>query len=169
MHDWGNFYSLAGTAGASLIGLLFVMVSLGSDMPSERAITGIRVFLTPTLLHFCSALFQALVMLAPWPSMGPAGGCLGACGVAGLVHQISVIRSRKKLAVVLHGWDDWIPYSAVPLLANVCLIAGAVGMIGEKSFALYGVAGATTLFLMAGVYGAWDLTVWMISKRRKDG
>jgi hypothetical protein len=44
---------------------------------------------------------------------------------------------------------------------------GAVGLIAEKSFAPYAIAGAVVLSLVAGIYGAWDLTLWMIKNREK--
>jgi hypothetical protein len=39
--------------------------------------------------------------------------------------------------------------------------------IAEKPFAPYAIAGASTLLLIAGVYGAWDLTLWMVTNRDK--
>jgi hypothetical protein len=47
------------------------------------------------------------------------------------------------------------------------LIAGAAGLLVERSFAPYAIAGATVLLLFAGIYGAWDLTLWMIKNREK--
>jgi hypothetical protein len=44
-------------------------------------------------------------------------------------------------------------------------VGGAVGLIAVKSFAPYAVAGSTTLLLFAGVYGAWDITLWIIKNR----
>jgi hypothetical protein len=38
-------------------------------------------------------------------------------------------------------------------------------LIAEKSFAPYAIAGAMVLLLLAGIYGAWDLTLWMIKNR----
>jgi len=38
-------------------------------------------------------------------------------------------------------------------------------LIAEKSFAPYAIAGAMVLSLLAGIYGAWDLTLWMIKNR----
>jgi hypothetical protein len=38
-------------------------------------------------------------------------------------------------------------------------------LIGEKSFAPYAIAGATTLLLFAGVYSAWDITLWIVKNR----
>jgi hypothetical protein len=40
------------------------------------------------------------------------------------------------------------------------LIGGAVGLLAERSFSPYAIAGATVLSLFAGIYGAWDLTLW---------
>jgi len=45
------------------------------------------------------------------------------------------------------------------------MIAGAIGLIAEKSFAPYAIAGAIMLLLFAGVFGAWDLTLWLSRNR----
>ena len=37
----------------------------------------------------------------------------------------------------------------------------------EKPFAPYAIAGASTLLLISGIYGAWDLTLWMVTNRDK--
>jgi hypothetical protein len=37
LHDWDNFYVTTGAASASLIGLLFVVVTLGADFSSSDA------------------------------------------------------------------------------------------------------------------------------------
>jgi hypothetical protein len=55
----------------------------------------------------------------------------------------------------------------VPALGSASLIVGAVGLIAEKSFASYAIAGAVVLSLFAGIYGAWDLTLWMMKNRDK--
>jgi hypothetical protein len=40
LHDWDNFYVTTGAASASLIGLLFVVVTLGADFSSSDATRG---------------------------------------------------------------------------------------------------------------------------------
>jgi hypothetical protein len=55
----------------------------------------------------------------------------------------------------------------VPALGSTSLVVGAVGLITEKTLAPYAIAGATTLLLIAGVYSAWDLTLWLIKNRDK--
>ena len=54
-----------------------------------------------------------------------------------------------------------------PTLGNASLIAGAAGSIAEKPFAPYAIAGAIMLLLLAGIYGAWDLTLWIARDRDK--
>jgi hypothetical protein len=165
LYGWDNFYIMAGTAGATLIGLLFVIITLSTHLCSSGIADGARAFLTPTLVHFGSVLLQALVVLVPWPSAWPVGVILGWCGLVGLVYLMDVASKRRKVQFVSLHLLDWIPYAGIPALANLNLIAGAIGMIAEKPFAPYCLAGATTLFLFVGIYGAWDLTLWIVKNR----
>jgi hypothetical protein len=57
--------------------------------------------------------------------------------------------------MVLAHRHDWLPYVGVPALGSATLIVGANGLISEKSFAPYAIAGAMVLLLFAGIYGAW--------------
>ena len=69
--------------------------------------------------------------------------------------------------MVLAHWHDWLPYAGVPALGSATLIVGAIGLIAEKSFAPYAIAVANSLVLFAGVYGAWDITLWIVKNREK--
>jgi hypothetical protein len=86
---------------------------------------------------------------------------------AGLAYQIKVAIMRRKVGFVLLDWQDWFPYVGVPALGSGSLIGGAVGLLAERSFAPYAIAAATALLLFSGIYGAWDLTLWMIKNREK--
>ena len=168
LHGWNNLFELTGAAGAQLIGLLFVVVTLGgTGLSPSQSVDGIRAFLTPTLVNFSGVLFQAVAVLALWPSDWLIGLILVVGGLAGLVYRVNGIRSKRKLDFVTLRGFDWIPYDGVPVLANVSLIAGGAGLIAEAAFAPYAIAVASALLLVAGIYGAWDFTLWTI-KNRKD-
>jgi len=166
-HGWENFFIMAGSSSAALIGLLFVAITVGTGFSPSGIVQGSRGFLTPTLIHFGRVLFQALVVLAPWASAKPIGIILGLDASAGVAYQIYIILMRQKIGFVLLGWDDLIPWVGLPVLCDASLIAGAVGLIAGKAFAPYAVAGSSALLLFVGIYGAWDLTVWMIKNRGK--
>jgi hypothetical protein len=167
LHDWDSFYVTTGAASGSLLGLLFVVVTLAAGFSSSDAIIGARAFLTPTLVHFGSVLLLSLAVLAPFASPWPTAILLCLCGLSGLAYLATVIAARRAIDFVALGWADWIPYGAVPALANACLIVGGAGLIAEKAFAPGVIAGAAALFLICGVYGAWDLTLWIIVKGGK--
>jgi|ERR1700733_16281552 len=167
LHGLDNFFMMAGTAAATLIGLLFVAITLGVNLSGPRAEYGTHAFVTPTLIRFGGVLLLCMVVLFPWPSVWPAGIILGLFGLIGLVYQIQVVLKQRKVDYVSLDWLDWTLFSTMPLLGDASLIAGAAGLIAEKSFAPYAIAGAITLMLFAGIYGAWDLTLWMARNRDK--
>jgi hypothetical protein len=167
LHGWENFFTTAASAGATLIGLLFVSITVGSGLSTPQGLNATRAFLTPTLVHFGAVLLQCLAALAPWPSAWPVGIILGLCGLAGLVNQVYVVLNQFKLTIAALDWLDWALFSAVPALGYASLIAGAAGLIAENSFAPYAIASAITLLLFAGIFGAWDLTLWIARSREK--
>ncbi len=165
LHGWDNFYITTGAAAATLTGLLFVVMTLGSEGSPAPAERGIHAFVTPTFVHFSGVLFQALMVLAPWPSPWPLAVALGLCGIAGLAYVVVVIRLLRRLDFVSLDLRDWIAFAAAPALANASLIAGAAGLLAEAPFAPYAIAGAVILLLFVGLHDAWDLTVWIVRNR----
>jgi len=167
LHGWENFFIAAATAGATLIGLLFVAITLGVGLSTPHGLDVTRAFLTPTLIRFNGVLFVSLDMLPPWPSAWPAGGILALFGLTGLIYQIHASLNQRKVDFVSLDWLDWTLFSVAPVLGNASLIAGAAGLIAEKPFAPYAIAGATALLLLAGIFGAWHLTLWIAKSRDK--
>jgi len=106
-----------------------------------------------------------MAVLPPWPSAWPVGITLGLFGLTGLVYQIHVIRRQRKIDFIAPDWLDWTLFSVAPVLGNASLAAGAAGLIADKAFAPYALAGAVALLLLAGIYGAWSLTLWIARNR----
>lgn len=163
---WNNFFNMTGAAGAQLIGLLFVTVTLVSGLSKSQSASGIRAFLTPTLWNFSAVLFQTLVLLVPWPSDRPIGSIFILGGLAGFVYRIKLIFLKNKIDFIKLQPLDRLPYDGIPIVGNVSLIAGGAGLLADSSFAPYAIAASSGLLLAAGIYGAWDLTLWMLKNRR---
>jgi hypothetical protein len=167
LQGWDNFFIMTGTAAATLIGLLFVAVTVATGFSTSSIVRGTHGFLTPTLIRFVEVLFLSLAVLAPRPSAWLIGIILSLGGLAGLAYQTKIVVTRHKIELDLPDRHGWFPYVGVPALANGSLIVGAVGLLAGRSFASYAIAGATVLLLFAGIYGAWDLTLWIIENRDK--
>jgi hypothetical protein len=52
LKEWHDFYVLVGTAGATLLALLFVAVSLGTGYLTEARQSPTRTFMSPVVVHF---------------------------------------------------------------------------------------------------------------------
>lgn len=57
LKEWHDFYMLVGTAGATLLALLFLAVSLGTGFLTEERQSATRTFMSPVALHFTSVFF----------------------------------------------------------------------------------------------------------------
>ena len=163
LHAWEPVFEITGPIGAQLIGLLFVVVTIGTSLSPSRALSAIHAFVTPTVVNFSSVLFQAIVALSPWPSDGPPGVLLALIGLAGLAYGIFAM-GRRRRATRLHGMD-WMAHNGAPLVANIVLVCGGVGLMFKSEFAPYAIAGGSTLLLTAGLYGAWEVALWALQSR----
>ena len=62
LHAWHDFYTLIGTAAATLIGLMIVAASIASSYLTERNKAGVQAFFTPTVAHFAAVLIMCVVL-----------------------------------------------------------------------------------------------------------
>src|ERR1700730_2027914 len=81
LQRWHDFYLLAGTAAATLVGLMFVAISLGSRLITEQSLPGLRVFVNPTIVHFVYVMIIATVAVIPTVTRMPLGILLVVAGV----------------------------------------------------------------------------------------
>ena len=63
--EWSGFYTLVGGAAATLLGLLFVALSLRLNVFHDQALADIRAFATFTFNTFLLALVLAALAVAP--------------------------------------------------------------------------------------------------------
>ena len=160
---WSNFFALTGAAGATLLGLLFVVVTLGSGWSTSRKLDVARASLTPALYSFLGVLLQSMVVLVPWQSTWPHGVIFVVFGIGGLIFRIHAVRVRSKLHLkAIQGPIDWIFHNAVPVAASIILIPGGIGLIAGAAWSPFVIAGSITLLLVSGIYRAWGETLALI-------
>ncbi|MGI8826231.1 MAG: hypothetical protein ACR2JC_11415 [Chloroflexota bacterium] len=79
--SWQSFYVLAGSASATLIGLLFVAVSLHIDLIGESGAAVILSMARRTFIRFILVVLVALLFLVPHQNPQGLGLPLLALGV----------------------------------------------------------------------------------------
>ena len=145
------------------MGLLIVVVTLGSGLPTARKLDIAHASLTPALYSFASVLLQSMVVLVPWQSKLPSGVIFIMIGIGGLIYRIQAVRVRRTLHLrAIQSKLDRIIHNLTPILASVVLIYGAAALIAGEPGAPFAIAGSTTIFLFSGIYRTWGETLALI-------
>jgi hypothetical protein len=146
---WENFYVITGSSAGGLTGLTFVVIALVRDAQGVRP-AGVRMFVTPTIVHFSAVLGLAAFLSMPW--RGVLGLSVG-FGVAGVEYA--------------PVWEDWTWHAILPGIAYALLLIAADLIWHERMQGLYAAAAASLILLFSGIHNAWDIAVWMTLKKAK--
>jgi hypothetical protein len=168
LHPWHDFYTLFGTASATLIGLLFVAASVGTGVFSADRRAAQRVFLTASVVDFSLVLAVSLIILAPVPDWTALGGMILACGLCGHGYSWLVCRDTLRDGLI-HKIDleDRTWYIALPIAGYACLAAAGVALSLQWQYGCTALAVSMGMLLAAGIRNAWDITLWSMSRRRQ--
>ncbi|MGH7068066.1 MAG: hypothetical protein ACREFO_09390, partial [Acetobacteraceae bacterium] len=130
---WHDFYIVTGTAGATLVGLLFVAASLGSGVFTEERRPHFRAFVSPSVAHFSSALALSLAALAPLHRWLLLALIEGGVAVFGLAYSSIVWGAMVRLGITATlDLEDRIWYAALPALAYAVVVATAIALWAER-------------------------------------
>ncbi len=166
---WQNFYVLAGTAGATLVGLMFVAVTFGSNLVTEQSAYSARAFLDPIFSHFVQVLLTSCLVLIPAMPSTLLGALLLLVGIVRTVSLISIFRRMREAHRLHHDIElsDWLMGVAIPLSCHVGLGATGAAFLLGAPVAFNLLAAVTVLILLVGVFGAWELLVWLAMARNR--
>jgi hypothetical protein len=146
LQAWHEFYFLLGTSAAALTGLMGVVISINPDTIAERPASGVRAFVTPTMVFFTTAFVVSALLLV-------RGHHYYGHGMDGQPPNLDR--------------EDWIFFIGLPYLGYLLLIAAAVGLWLRADFGAPALAVTTMLLLVIGIHNAWDLVIWLAQQRRK--
>jgi hypothetical protein len=163
LHEWHEFYILLGTAGATLLALLFVAVSLGTGFLSSKDQQGTRTFMSPVVIHFTSVFFLSAVCLVP--SHGPVFFAVLIAGTAVVGVVVSIVISvwvvRTEMTQYL---PDYFAYGLLPVGAYLALLVASIMIYLGRDYALEVLAGGLLVLAIVNVRNAWDLTLSMVRR-----
>ena len=165
---WESFYVIVGTSAAALTGLQFVVIVLGAEVNALGGAPVTRAFGTPTIVHFCAVLLVSAILSAPWHSLSSAALGLGACGAAGVVYAVAVVRQARRQTDYAPVLEDWLWHGAFPFTAYAALLGAAVALLRRNPVApLFLIGGTAVLLLFVGIHNAWDAVTYVALQRRQ--
>ncbi len=165
---WHDFYALAGTASATLVGLMFVAASVGTGVFTHERQVGLRTFLSPTVVAFSVALAASLVGVLPVFNWRVPGFFLVGTGLLGVVYSWRVWRQMVQGGIAKSiDLEDRAWYIVVPAVAYLVLAVAGVALGIETEAACVFLAIGVCLLLLAGIRNAWDMTTWIVLRRQE--
>jgi hypothetical protein len=165
LHNWQNFYLLVGGAAATLVGLMFVAISLGTRLITERSVPALRVWVHPTLIHFIYVLVIATITMIPTLTRSPLGILLVFAGLVSFGNALRMVPyMRKQQREQEADRSDWVWYLIVPSITYLLFVGTGIGLLLGHDRALNGLAFAIILLLVNGIRNAWDMVVWITIK-----
>jgi len=160
--DWHDFYLLAGTSSATLVGLMFVAASIGANVFSQEHRNAMRAFVSPTVVHFSAVMLICMLVTIPSHTPLTLSGLLVGGGGAGLAYSGRIwieLLVQHRFEV---DWVDRIFYAMVPVCGYALVVASGVLLFAEWAASSDVMAAGLMTLLFAGLRNAWDMTIWIV-------
>jgi hypothetical protein len=168
LHSWQNFYFMAGGAAATLLGLMFVALSLGTHLIGETTKNNIEIFVTPSIIYFVSVLLMACVMLVPAHSTGTLAIALVVGGILGVILIFPTIKRLLAAARRHQDFDlmDWLAQIILPLLSYILIAVGGILTFANQWAITFAEMWLVAIFLLiSAIANTWSLVLWIVDQR----
>lgn len=158
---WSNYYVITGSAAAALTGLMFVVMTLIAGNRTQSTGEAVATYNTPTVVHFSCSLLVSATLSAPWHSLLHAGLMLGLIGLYGTAYVIYIMYRTRRVSTYRAQMEDLLWHVALPLVAYVAIVAGAILLPSVPTEALFALAGGNVLLIFIGIHNAWDVVTYI--------
>jgi hypothetical protein len=163
--DWRSFYAIIGTSSSALTGLTFVVIALAAESRPIRS-SGLRIFLTRTIIHFGSALGIAALLSMPGHTPASIAACSGVGGLLGVIYSFAAtLRMFRGRGNYTPSASDWIWNAVLPCLGFLALLDSAALVLSHPPQALFVIGVTSLLLVFVGIHNIWDMAVWLTAER----
>ena len=167
--DWETFYLMIGTSAGALVGVMFVVITLTTEVATEQINRGTTIYQTPTVFHLSAIVATSAVTLLPEHLLPISAGALVIVAALGLIYSgITTYRTLQRYDFYQATLADRIFFGLIPCLLYLVLGLGALAVFGVPEVAAEAVAGASMLLLLVSVRNAWDLATFSVRMARTE-
>ncbi len=169
MQAWEQFYEMLGGVSATLLGLLFVSVSINAETILGPAHTHTRHLAEQAFQNYLMVLIISLLIVIP--TMRPASLGQSLLWMAGLWGVWAVARAARSLnSVGREGWFKHVRRYAVTLTGFGLLIYAGLQLLNGATTTPDNVAIGAMVLLLSATIVSWELLIKLAQERyvRKD-
>ena len=165
---WESFYVITGSAAGALTGLTFVVMTFVAQPKAGSSTPHVAAFNTPTVVHFCVALFVSAMLTAPWPALSQVALLAGLSGLSGIAYAAVVALRLSRLTAYRPDWEDWLWYAIFPIIAYTTLVVAAILLPASPVPTLFGIGAITLVLLFIGIHNSWDIVTYVAVGRSQS-
>jgi len=156
LEPWHDFYALAGTAAATLMGLLFVALSLRPEVMTDGGPVGLRAWAGQTMSNLIALLIISLFCLMPdldYPTLAISLAIVAVLGLGrGLHRLVRTIEAHEP-----GGWANLLWRLVLPISAYAVVIAVAAAIAFESYEWVDSLVIAVFLLVSSAAGATWAL------------
>ena len=152
--QWHGLFAVGADSSATLLGLLFVAVSLNLKQILE--VPSLPPLAARSLGVLLSLLLMSILVLTPGQSRNALGAELTALGV---VLVVAVTISAVRTHVPVTKWQWTIPTILLALASSVPMVIAGVTVMAGAGGGLYWAVGELILGFSIAIYHAWVLLI----------
>jgi len=166
--QWANFYVITSAAAATLLGLLFVVITLAAGRRLKYTTLHIRIYLTPAVIYFSSVLLMSALLTVPNQTRLTAVICLCLEGIAGLGYCGSLAFKRGVGSAFYEAPSDLFPYVLLPFAAYTLMVAGGLLLLRTPQIGLDLVAAGMLVLLGIAIRNSWSIAITIVSAQGRE-
>lgn len=167
LEAWRELFLLLGSVGATLLALMFVVVTLGPRFVAQQTATGVRAFFTPIIVIFTCAFVVSALMMTPRIAPPVLATALTVIGVGGLSYLSVTGAHAQYRASAGMVRVDWVWFVGLPYVGYALLIPAGIAIWLEAAPGIYAVEAAVVVFILIGIRNAWEAVLWIAGQARE--
>lgn len=165
--QWHDFYELAGTAAAALIGLIFLAISLRPRLVARGGAAGLRAWAEQALSNLAGVLVISLVVVIPHQDPWSIGAALLATAGIGLAAAAVRLRAIRADAAWLERHHR--AESGFQVAGYLVVLAVGVAAFGGDPGVLNWLVAATFLLVWSAIRCCWQVVEEVGRDAQQDG
>jgi hypothetical protein len=158
--QWSSFFSITAEASATLLGLLFVVITIAPARGRTLASKS-RGYLTPAVLFLTSVLITSALLGIPNQTRRSAVICICVSGSGGLFYSGSLAIMRGQS---YEKFSHRYRYAVAPFIAYVVLFSGGI-LLRRDSVGLDLVAAGMLALINLAIRNTWSIAVSMVGSQ----
>jgi len=157
IESWHDFYMMVGAAATTLVGLLFVSMSINLDLIAHEENADLRELAIQTFTNFINIIIISVLFLIP--NQDHLGLGLPLVGVSGSGLYITVIQFYKVLRSSSQIWNrsDLTRHFATPVVCYLVMTIVGIAVLFELTGSLYWLVPTMITLIIGASVNSWDL------------